>query len=277
MSVKIEIGSGGSFPDTTVNQSDLVFWFNNDKQTHDPIPRCEGLEVQPGQTTPPYQPIPQPAFPITIDYACALHPQESGKLTVNDDPTSPPQPDGVLSLGTKTIDIGPGGAFAPVDVLQSDNVSWKNNDRQAHWPVPNCSGLRVKPQAVSNGAQFFPPPLAAPLPISYGCAIAGHEAEQGTINVYGSWIVAAQPIAVSSATPYASAALVTGGKSPYTIVQDPNHPYLTAFETTPAGSSAGLSVILNSASPSKTTITYQVNATDALGNTINQPVQITIT
>ncbi len=277
MSVKIEIGSGGSFPDTTVHQSDLVFWHNGDKQAHYPIPRCEGLEVQPGQTTPGYQPIPQPAFPVTITYGCALHPAESGTLTVDADPTAPAQAAGTLSAGSKQIDIGPGGAFATIDVLQSDNVVWKNNDRRAHWPVPNCTGLRVKADAVSNAAQFFPPPLAAPLPVSYGCAIEGHESERGTINVYGAWIVAAQPIAVSSGTPYASAALVTGGKSPYTIVQDPNHPYLTAFETTPAGASLGLSVVLNSAPPAKTTITYQLHATDGLGNTIDQPVQITIT
>jgi hypothetical protein len=277
MSIPTTLGRGGWSPPTTVNQSDLVFWFNDDKQTHYPIPRCEQLHVDPGQTTPAYQPIPQPALPVTIDYGCALHPKESGTLTVNNDPTSPLQAAGTVNTGAKTIDIGPGGAFGTIDVVQSDNVVWKNNDRQAHWPVPNCTGLRVTKQAVSNSAQFFPPALGAPLPISYGCAIAGHESEQGTINVYVDFVVAAQPIAVSSATPYAAVAIVTGGKSPYVVVQDPNVPYLTVLETTPAGSSAGLSVILNSAPPAKGTINLQLNVSDALGNAFNQPVQITIT
>jgi hypothetical protein len=91
------------------------------------------------------------------------------------------------------------------------------------------------------------------------------------------FVVAAQPIAVSSATPYAAVPIVTGGKSPYTVVQDPNVPYLTVSETTPVGSSGGLSIILNAAPPAKTTITYQLDATDALGNSFNEPVQITIT
>lgn len=277
MSIRITIGSGGSFPATTVNQSDLVFWFNDDKQMHYPIPRCEQLHVDPGQTTPAYQPVPQPTFPTTIEYGCALHPKESGQLTVDNDPGGPAQAAGTVSATSKTIDIGPGGAFGTIDVVQSDTVVWTNNDRQAHWPVPNCTGLRVTKQAVSNAAQFFPPPLGAPLPISYGCAIAGHESEQGTINVYVDFVVAAQPITVSSATPYAAVAIVTGGKSPYTVVQDPNVPYLTVLETTPAGSSAGLSVILNAAPPAKTTITYQLNVSDALGNSFNEPVQITIT
>lgn len=275
---KIEIGSGGSFPDTTVTQSDLVFWFNGDQQPHYPVPRCEGLEVKPGQTTRAYQPIPQPAFPVTVKYACALHPAEIGKLTVNNDPTGATQAAGTVSAASKQIDIGPGGVFATIDVTQSDTVVWKNNDGKAHWPVPNCTGLRVKPQASSNAAQFFPPALPAPLAISYGCAIEGHEAERGTINVYGSWIVTApQPIDVPADTPYASVALATGGKSPYVIVQDPNHSYLTVSETTPAGASLGVSVVVNAPPPAKTTITYQLRATDALGTPIDQPVQITIT
>ncbi len=277
MSVKITIGSGGVFPNTTVNQSDLVFWFNDDKQNHYPVPRCEGLKVQAGQTTPAYQPIPQPAFPTTVKYVCALHPTESGNLTVDNDPTSPPQAAGTVSATSKQIAIGSGGTFASIDVQQSDTVVWKNNDSKTHWPVPNCTGLLVKPQATSNGAQFFPPALPGPLPISYGCAITGHESEQGTINVYVDFAVAApQPIPVSSKTPYVAVAIAKGGKSPYAIVQDASVPYLTVSETTPVGSSAGLSIALNAAPPGIGTITYQLKATDAMGNPIDQPVQITI-
>jgi hypothetical protein len=276
MSVQIKIGNGASFPATTVNQSDLVFWYNDDRQTHYPVPRCEGLEVQPGGTTSAYQPIPQPAFPVTVKYVCALHPGESGDLTVQDDPGGPAQTAGTVNATPKEIVIGPGGKFAPIDVMESDNVVWKNDDRQAHWPVPNCSGLLVKPQAVSNAAQFFPPALLGPLPISYGCAVKGHESERGTINVYLDFALGTQPVAVSSDTPYVAAAIVTGGKSPYVVVPDASVPYLSVIDTTPAGSSTGLSVILNAAPPSKGTINYQLNVTDALGNKIDQSVQIAI-
>ncbi|HEX6100326.1 MAG TPA: hypothetical protein VF432_28690 [Thermoanaerobaculia bacterium] len=277
MSVRIKIGSGASFPATTANQSDLVFWYNDDKKPHYPVPRCEGLKVAAGGTTSAYQPIPQPAFPVTVQYVCALHPGETGDLTVQNDPGGPAQAAGTVNATPKEIAIGPGGTFASIDVVQSDNVVWKNGDRQTHWPVPNCWGLRVNPQAVSNDAQFFPPPLSAPLPISYGCAIEGHESERGSINVYADFTLAAQPVTVSSATPYASVPIATGGKSPYVVVPDSSVPYLSVSETTPVGSSTGLSVVLNAAPPSTGTINYELNVTDALGNPIHQSVQIKIT
>ena len=274
MTVQIKIGRGGSFPDATVTQSDLVFWYDDDAQPHYPVPRCEALEAQPGQITAAYQPIPQPAFPTTVRYICAIHPQESGNLTVGDDPNAAPQIAGTVNPASQQIRIGPGGKFAPIDVYQSDTVVWKNDDRVAHWPVPNCTGLRVQPQGVSNAAQFFPPALPGALPISYGCAIEGHESEQGAINVYPDF-AAVSPLELSSAAP--ATAIVTGGKSPYDIVQDPNFPYLTVSETTPAGSSAGLTITLGSGAPGTATINYQLKATDGLGTTIDQPVQITIT
>jgi hypothetical protein len=272
MSVQIKIGNGGTFPDTTVIQSDLVFWYNDDTQTHYPVPRCESLEVQPGGTTPAYQPIPQPALPTTAKYICAIHPNESGNLTVDNDPNSAAQTAGTVGPGTKEIVISSGGKFAPIDVVQSDNVVWKNDDSKAHWPVPNCSGLQVKAQGVSNAAQFFPPALPGPLPISYGCAIAGHESEQGTINVYVDF-VAGGPLQLSSSAP--TGAIATGGKSPYAVVQDPSFPYLTVSETTPVGSSAGLTITLGSGATTGT-VNYQLKATDALGNPLDTPVQITI-
>ena len=269
---QIKIGHGGSFPDTTVIQSDMVFWYNDDTQSHYPVPRCEGLDVQPGQTTAAYQPIPQPAFPQTVKYVCAIHPQESGNLTVTDDPNATPQSAGTVSSTSRQIAISAGGKFASIDVYQSDTVVWKNDDHVAHWPVPNCTGLNVKPQAVSNGAQFFPPPLPGPLPISYGCAIEGHQSEHGTINVYVDF-AAVSPLTLSSSAP--TAAIATGGKSPYVIVQDSAYPFLTVSETTPAGSSAGLTITLGSGS-SPGTINYQLKATDGLGTPLDQTIQITI-
>ena len=279
MSDRIKIGSGGSFPAATANQSDMVFWYNDDKETHFPVPRCENLKVAAGAATPPYQPIPQPKLAQTITYVCALHPRESGTLTIDNDPGGPPQAAGTVG-SSKQIDIGLGGTFAEVNVLQSETVVWQNNDRQTHWPVPNCTGLQVKPQAASNGTQIFPPPLGAPVAITYGCAMPGHESERGTINVYGDFVVvgSSPPLNVFSTPPWVPVAVATGGVSPYRITQDSSFQWLQAEEV-PPGSSAGVSVVVISAVPSNivgTTITYQLNATDADGTPAQGPISITI-
>ncbi len=274
MSVKIVIGSGGVFENPTAQQSDLVFWFNDDTQPHYPIPGCAGLRVAPEATTPRYQPAPAPTIPVTIEYSCALHKSEKGQLTVNPDPTG-------AVTGTPAGDsnheiaIGSGGSFATVEVTQSETVTWVNHDTQEHFPVPNCYGLRVEPQAVSNALQPAPTP-ALPMTVAYGCAIEGHESEQGLINVYGDF-VAVTPVTLLIAVPYVAVAVATGGKSPYRIVQDPNLPYITAAETTPAGSSAGISIIFNAAPPAGTTaVTYQLDTTDAFGTRIATPIAVTL-
>lgn len=274
MSVKIVIQSGGVFENPTAQQSDLVFWFNDDTQPHYPIPGCSGLRVAPGATTPKYQPAPAPSIPLTIDYSCALHPAEKAQLTVNPDASGAVtgSPAGTTN---REIAIDAGGSFATIDVTQSDTVTWVNRDTQEHFPVPNCFGLHVEPQAVSNALQPAPTP-ALPMSIAYGCAIAGHESEQGMINVYNDF-VAAGPVTLTLTPPYVAVAVATGGKSPYRIVQDANVPYITAAETTPAGSSAGISIILNAAPPAGTTaVNYQLNATDAFGTQIDTPIAVTL-
>src|SRR5450631_2338562 len=51
------------------------------------------------------------------------------------------------------INISPGGVFASIEVEQSDDVFWSNNDSKPHWPVPWCYGLRVDPGKPSNPFQ----------------------------------------------------------------------------------------------------------------------------
>jgi hypothetical protein len=277
MSDQIKIGSGGSFPPTTANQSDMVFWYNSDDQPHYPIPLCEKLQVAPGATTPAFQPIQQPALPATITYYCARHSGESGTLEIDNDPTNPPstQSAGPVSSTTKTIEIGAGGTFSEVAVLQSESVVWKNNDSETHWPVPNCMGLKVEPGATSNGTQIFPPPLLAPVAITYGCAMPGHESERGTINVYGVFVPVAAPGTLYVEPPWFPVPVATGGVSPYNITQDPAFPWLQAQEV-PPGSSSGISVIVISKAPILTdgTINYQLTATDAQGTSVSAKIQI---
>jgi hypothetical protein len=85
------------------------------------------------------------------------------------------------------------------------------------------------------------------------------------------------PVTLLTELPYVAVAVATGGKSPYRIVQDPNLPYITAAETTPAGSSAGISIIFNAAPPAGTTaVTYQLDTTDAFGTRIATPIAVTL-
>jgi hypothetical protein len=278
MSVRIVIGKGAVFTPTTVNQRDLVFWYNDDSQQHYPVPGCSkiapndaSLQVAPGGTTPQFQPASLPNLPVTITYGCAIsgHESESGTITVNPD-------SGTSSTGTpagpttKTIDISAAGAFATVDVAQSDTVVWKNNDSKTHFPVPNCTGLQVQPQGVTNGMQPAAP-WALPMAITYGCAMPGHQSESGTINVYNDFVAATPPVDLSTTN---NAPIATGGKSPYQMTDDPTYPYLTLQETAPAGSSTGVSITVSSPPAGVTTVNYQLDVTDAMGNTINTPIQI---
>jgi hypothetical protein len=317
MSVQIKIDrQGGSVvftPAGQVAQSDLVFWFNGDTQPHFPIPGCGSLRVKPGGTTPAYQPFPsyeiQPTGAVTFSYGCALHTGESGSVSVIGDPAPPAPPPPGINPRTVPINISRAGgsvAFDTVNVAQADTVAWTNHDSVDHWPVPNCSGLLVQPGKTSNPVQLatsdFPRsataagtsllagPPALPMAITYGCAIPGHESESGTINVYdnlaalpslqdqdldgGYWKAVPLPTITTAGLQFA---LVSGGMSPYTIVQDPAYPQIELVETDPPGSSSGVSMVLaKKGSLPNGTITLQVNVTDALGRTLTAGRQIAI-
>ena len=65
MSVRIVIDKGPVFTPTTVSQSDLVFWYNNDGQQHYPVPGCSkippnnaSLQVAPGERRRSFSPPP---------------------------------------------------------------------------------------------------------------------------------------------------------------------------------------------------------------------------
>lgn len=282
MSVQIIIGKGGAFPiTTTAFQRDLVFWLNDDTQPHYPVPGCSklspndgSLQVAPGGTTPAIQPTASPALPTTITYGCAIagHESESGAITVTPDGGSPTSGTAAGSR-TKTIAISAGGVFATVNIVQADTVVWQNNDGKTHFPVPNCTGLLAKPQGVTNPMQPCVASWAGGLPqsIGYGCAIPGHESENGIINVYNNFVAVTPPVDLTSANP---APIATGGGSPYQMTDDPRYPYLTLQETAPAGSSTGVSIAASSPPAGVSSVDYQLNVTDVSGITINQSIQI---
>ena len=278
-------------------QSDLLFWLNNDSEPHYPIPGCGSLRVGPGKTTSaaPYQGFPDTTslLPLTIQYTCALHAGESGTVTISADSAgSPVAGSAAIDPQSVAIHIGKGGSFATVDVAQGDTVYWNNQDSVEHWPVPNCTGLLVSPGKTTNGVQLAtsnsprspfvdpavngsiagPPPL--PMAITYGCAISGHGSESGTINIYDN--LSALPSAPTASQPGLPVQIVTGGKSPYNCVQDPAHPELTIQEMTPAGTSSGVAVILNETPKTTGAITLQVDVTDGLGKHFKQAIPINL-
>lgn len=301
MSVRVNISRVNGkivFDDPNPSQSDLVFWRNGDSVTHWPVPGCSGLQVAPGATSAPYQAVP-PTFPssgsLAIVYGCAIpgHESESGTLTVLADVPAPApvMPGGTPSTRTVTISRSGGTVVFPeVDAAQIDKVVWTNDDTETHWPVPNCTGLKVDPGAVSNDMHPSPPPGAptVPLTVAYGCAIDGHEAEHGTINLYGTLVAPPPPgappipsplpaVAISQTQPYAPVPIAVGGKSPYQPTDDPAYPFLKLVETAPAGSSTGVSLILTAAPLQTGNLTYTLNITDSMGSKItNQNVAITI-
>lgn len=273
MATRITIArDGGKTPFSApadLQQQDMVFWHNDDSQPHFPVPGAGSLSVAPGKDSAAFPVMPTPALPLTIDYVCALHPNESGKMVIGGSATPAP----VVGI-QRTIAIGRGGTFAEINVQQPDSVVWRNGDTREHWPVPNCTGLRVAPGASSNALQPAPNPNA-PLTILYGCAIEGHENEQGTINIFNAFVAVAPPVQLSAAAP--SAPIATGGMSPYAFRPDPRYQQaLVLSETTPAGSSTGVTIgILPGVTIPAGTINYALYVVDAMETLIQQQIEIT--
>lgn len=264
MATRITISSTGFTTPPDLQQSDLVFWFNDDTRPHFPVPGAGALFVAKGQTSEPFAVMPDPELPLTIEYKCARHPNEIGRMVVGGSATPP------VVIGVKReIVIGPGGTFAEIDVLQPDSVFWRNDDTQDHWPVPNCFGLLVQPGASSNALQPAPAPNA-PLAIVYGCAIEGHEHERGTINIFGILAAVTQPVKLSATA--STAAIATGGMSPYVLRPDPRYDQLLVLsETPPTGVS--ISIVAGQTIPPGTA-DYALDVTDAFGATLQQPVTL---
>jgi hypothetical protein len=81
MSKQITIGSGGAFEQTEVEQSDDVFWSNNDSNPHWPVPWCYGLRVDPGKTSNSFQAVPGGTLPQKQIYQDALS-NQSGVMLI---------------------------------------------------------------------------------------------------------------------------------------------------------------------------------------------------
>lgn len=175
---------------------------------------------------------------------------------------------------SKQINISKNGIFDTVEVELSDDVFWQNNDSKPHFPVPWSTGLRMEPSKPSSSFSTFPtssPNL--PQKIVYGCAIPGHEAEQGVIFVYNDFTLAAMPL-TATAGQTTTVQATNGGKSPYSI-SAPGAPAWVAFVETTPDSSAGFSAVLTN--PPAGNVAFDLNTTDALGKNITQQITINVT
>src|SRR5262245_35676403 len=132
---------------------------------------------------------------------------------------------------SKRITIGPNGVFEQVEVEQSDDVFWVNNDTKPHWPVPWCYGLRVDPGNTTGAFQTYPgaqPNL--PQKIVYQDALGE---QTGVILVYNDFLVIPGPYTTSASQPQ-PIPLTSGGKSPYNTSASANVPkWLTFAEAIP--------------------------------------------
>jgi hypothetical protein len=125
-----------------VNQNDRIVWVNNDNVAHWPVPGCFGLRMDPGQTSSAYQPFNPVTGKQTIQYVCALHPQEQGTLTIYPDFTLGSSP--FQGKVNTWIQITTGG-LGPFDVSKT---TWLAGLRVDAGPV----GIRVMSTVPFNQA-----------------------------------------------------------------------------------------------------------------------------
>lgn len=170
---------------------------------------------------------------------------------------------------SKQITIGSGGVFAPIEVEQSDDVFWSNNDSKPHWPVPWCYGLRVDPGKPSNAFQAVPGGTL-PQKLVYQDALSN---QTGVMWVYADFALAPGPFA-GTAGKNSSVQVMVGGRSKYDASASTGVPsWITWAEATPDSSSGYNAVLTN---PPPGSVTFNLNAIDGLGHNIQQTVTITV-
>jgi len=111
--------------------------------------------------------------------------------------------------------------FEPVSIDNTETVYFTNEDPvEAHWPTPTTNPLGPAPSP--NSSQCTVPPNVAPpdppFVYTYGCQIAGHENEKGTINVFVVLGAGTTTLPqVTAGQPISAFQVVVGGMSPYQI------------------------------------------------------------
>jgi hypothetical protein len=165
--------------------------------------------------------------------------------------------------------------FTQITVTRSQVVFWRNNDPDAaHWPIQGPR-FQIGPSGKSDDLTVYPAPL--PTTIYYGCAVAGHESERGSIIVYDDFL----PSQIKNnilpggikGSPYPTTNLATGGKSDYTfsITNGCLPPGMTITATT---NDSGITI---SGIPTQSgRFSFTLNANDSLRNNVQQTFTIAI-
>lgn len=107
--------------------------------------------------------------------------------------------------------------FETVSIDNTETVFFTNEDTTtAHWPTLTTNLLGPAPSP--NSSQCTLPNDTPPFTYTYGCKIAGHGNEKGTINVFVQ--LGPENTTLPQATvgrPIAPVQVVVGGRSPYQI------------------------------------------------------------
>lgn len=178
------------------------------------------------------------------------------------------------------IVIRQNGDFEEAHALSSDLVFWKNDDTA--YPSHSPFGLKVATGGTSNAIQpdSTVQPIAQPRDLTYTCTEHG---EQGLLHLYNDFKTV-NPT-VNSPASRTQMAVVTGGRSPYTMsaadaVISPATPgfSLALIETPPGGpANTGISAVLTNVPAGAFTVTFTLKAGDSLDNELFQVITIKVT
>jgi len=262
MSKQITIGSGGVFAQVEVEQSDDVFWSNNDSKPHWPVPWCYGLRVDPGKPSNLFQAIPGGTLPQQLVYQDALS-NQSGVMMVYADFAPQGGPFASTAGQNSSIPVTSGGK-SPYNTSASTGVpSWITFAE----PTPDSS-------SGFNAVLTNPPAGSVTFNLNATDGLGYNIQQQITITVYDAFQLVPGPY-TAHAGQSTSIPLAQGGQSPYSTSASTGVPSWITLAQSTSESNAGVFAVLTN--PPKGSVTFELNATDALGNNIQKQITITVT
>lgn len=245
---------GFSPPHRQLQNVDAIVFLNEDHQTsHQPYPAGGDKEAWGGVI------LPQDTSntldlnaPGSYAYACALHPDETGSITVSNQIQIGASPRGGAAFGPN-----------PLNITAGQCVSWLNSDAEAHQPSPpggpaNAWTNPIDPESPASNPYTF----AVLGTQAYVCAL--HEGETGSILV-GNMTIAGGPPATfappalvltasgnqvawintdaishqpepDTGTPWLSAPIAAGAISPTVTLSAGTYPYHCVLHASETGS-----------------------------------------
>jgi plastocyanin len=153
---------------------DSAFWHNLDHDTgHQPYPIGGKIDTWFAEPIPAQATSDQVRFgaAATVDYSCALHPDETGTIDVA----------AIISIGP-TFEGGVAFSPSPLALAVKRSAVWNNSDSVAHRPMPKDGPADAwLQQDIAPGDTSPFVPFNTPGLIEYVCAI--HPSETGSITV----------------------------------------------------------------------------------------------